>query len=364
MKINLKHFDFTLRPMSIKKDILDDYHKFKALKVKTEFQSVFLKIVRDQMKKPKYEVVGTHLSTKISKTWKLIDGDTKDILDKESLAKELINIVNLTRSARRELKYSYKEFDGAVYKVLNGVHVKKESILDISSRTAANSPYATKLPRNNSNYIGVELEFNSNVICETQETIAKSLQDAKLSKYVSVGYDGSCGYEVRVLLPEDNFQEILTQIMTILKNKGFTTDTRCGTHVHLDMRNRDYKLVYENLFTTQNFLEKFLIPTRLTNRGFCKKNVCSTFDEQSQSGDRYQAININSYYKYKTLEVRMHHGTLVANELIPWIEFLLKVVNRGDKLNMLVTDVESSKQALNLDDEFVEKIKQRLSLVS
>jgi hypothetical protein len=43
----------------------------------------------------------------------------------------------------------------------------------------------------------------------------------------------------------------------------------------------------------------------------------------SDRGDRYRALNMLAYESHKTLEVRMHHGTVKADEIISWIRILL-----------------------------------------
>lgn len=360
MKINLDHFSFETCPMRIESSILGEYEKFKKLKVKTDYQKLFIQMVKTKMKSIPMQIVGTHLKSKIKKTWNKPESD----FNKESLAKEIISALSEERNKKRKVKVESKTYDGASFGLIGGVHPHGESgaILQIGKNTTANDPFKDKLPKlSKTNYIGVELEFNDGVLGETTKTIAEALKSAGLAKFVCVGTDSSCGFEVRCLFNETNFEGTLRDILSILNNKGFKVDQRCGAHIHLDMRNRDVKVCYENMFKAQDFLRQFLSQTRLGNTYYHKQNTKDKFEDQAALKDRYHSINADSYKKYKTLEIRMHQGTLDPGELIPWIKLLTKIVNRKEVLNLPKIDtLEVATTELEIETELVKEIETRL----
>jgi hypothetical protein len=260
------------------------------------------------------------------------------------------------------MKSEIKHFDGASYGVIGGVLDKPNNINEIGKKTTTNDPYAHKIPRHkNKNYIGIELEFNQ-INGVSQEAIANKLKDAGVARYINVTTDGSCGWEVRVLLPEDNYIEPLTKIIKVIKDMGHLADHRCGAHVHFDMRNRDVKMVYENLFKTQKFLRKFLTRNRKYNR-FCQMNKADTFDKQFSLGDRYYALNVQSYSKHKTIEIRMHQGTLDAQELLPWIKILLRIVNYKTVIPTKVNTLKQARKQFEIDEDLSKMLEQRILTV-
>jgi hypothetical protein len=357
-----EHFKFETIPQRLKKEILEQFETVKAKKNKDDFDLMFIQAVKQKMKQVRMKLVVTHTTSGLKKEWVI---DSKDAeIDHNRYMAEVADLVRLTRTARKkEIKRLAKNFDGASYETVGGVFVKSNLINEIGSRCTINDPFMAKNPRKPKvNYIGVELEFNK-IAGQTTQTIGAALKKANLARYVHVGEDGSCGgidargnrmrgFEVRVLLEENNFQDTLEKICKVIKDLGFKTDATCGTHVHLDMRNRDVKRSYANLFSVQLLLRKFLTYDRKHNI-YCMKNEFATFDEHTEHAtgreSRRCGINTQSYYKYKTIEIRMHQGTLEVSKLAPFIKLLLKVVNFNGSINKTVHTLKQAKDILQVD---------------
>lgn len=357
-KVNLDHFAFEVKKMKLTQAIIEEYNTVKAKPKPEPYELEFISLFESKKDQAPSKLVVTHLPTKITKDWTKIDySDDK----KESFAFEVMDYVNSIRKEARKVASVKKQFDGVDYEVVGGVFNKTGNILDIGKFTTTNDPLKPKSPKlPKTNYIGVELEFNKHpTISLGIKEIAKKLQDEGLSRYVCVGTDTSCGYEVRVLLSDDNFTPTLTKIMSVLSDMGFGTDTRCGTHVHLDMRNRDVKRCYANMYQAQTLLRRLLPATRRKST-YCTANNEDTFDKQLENGDRYKGINVMSYSKYKTLEVRLHQGTLDPNKLIPWINLLLKIVNKKDKVIEPVDTIKKAIPVFELDKEIVQALRKRI----
>jgi len=342
-----------------------EYKKIESVK-RTETHKFFLKQFRKQLLvvPPKYTLI--HVPTGLKH--ELILKTTSDKPNREQAKQELIEKIRAYRKKMKDLRPKINEFDGAIYKTIGGVFTDKREILKLAPLLSTNDPLKDKRPRSpTKNYIGVELEFNRHGSDpHTTTTIADLLKKENLAKFVSVTTDPSCGFEVRVLLEEDNFEESLHKIMTVLKNKGFSTEYNCGTHVHFDMRRRDIKTVYKNLFYTQKFLRKFLTRARKHNQ-FCQLNKLDSFDAhyeaQTVRGNRYYGINTLSYSKHKTIEIRMHHGTLDADVLIPYIKMVLTIINYSGELKKNILTLKQAKAAFGLNDDFTKTLATRISSV-
>lgn len=357
MKFNKAHFNFETVSQRLKKEILAEYTACKAKTKKTEHDKLFIEMVQKKIDEIKFKLVGTHIPSGVKKSWMISQKEG----DYESYMKSLVDAVRMSREeAKKQLSIKNKMFEGSPYETVGGVMRRPNLVNEIGKKMTINDPFKAKNPRKNKvNYIGVELEFNANVPNENVDSIARALTAAGLSRYVCVGTDSSCGFEVRVLLEDTNFEETLTKIIEVLKGKGFTTDRRCGTHVHLDMRNRDVKKCYKNLFSSQMFLRKFISKDRKKNT-YCRKNVTATFDDEVMLGDRYRGINVHSHRKYKTLEIRMHQGTLDAAKLISWIKLLVKVVNYEGELVTKVMTLKQASEKLKLEEGLFKDLEARL----
>jgi hypothetical protein len=379
-KYNLENFSFETSPQRLKQEILDQYEQALAKKKKDDFDKMFIQTVKQKMKQVRMKLVVTHKPSGIKKSW-VIETEI-DQINKENYIKEVMHLVQITRAAkRREIRTEAKVFDGARYQTIGGVfngsvarEISESRINTIGKSCTTNNPFVAKAPRKpRINYIGVELEFNA-LRNQSVDTIGAALQNAKLARYIHVGEDGSCGgfdtqgnrlrgFEVRVLLEETNFEETLGKICEVIKGIGFKTDETCGTHVHLDMRNRDVKRCYANLFKTQLLLRKFLTRDRKHNV-FCMKNAFPTYDEHMANAtgreSRRCSINTLSYTKYKTLEVRMHQGTLDVEKLVPFIKLLTKVANYEGTLEKTIHTLKQAKDVLKVEEPLFKDLAGRL----
>lgn len=212
-------------------------------------------------------------------------------------------------------------------------------------------------------YIGIEIEFNykRGTWHDSQErSIIQSLENAGVSQYCELTEDGSCGLELKVLVPENNFKAPLRKIFKVITGLKHRADRRCGLHVHLDMRNRDVKACYKRLFMTQKLLYK-LLPSHRRYNEFCRANFYPEFDTELQERrhTRYLAINPHSYSKHKTLEVRLHQNTLSASTIINWISLLLNIVESYDIVDKPIETIEEVGQVLKLRHREFNSLKKR-----
>lgn len=358
MKLLMSQFKFIVKSRRFTGEIWSKYYSRKKVEKKSDDDKFYVRNVREASRQWEREVTVIHRPTKVKYT-QLVIGDK---INRRELINKVLAKVKDERQVGRKMKTTTKEFDGAHFVSIGGVFDRIGLINEIGKKTTTNDPYAHKKPRHpNKNYIGVEIEFNQ-VAGVDQNKIANALKAAGLARFINVTTDGSCGWEVRVLVPEENYAEPITQIMKVIKDLGHGADVRCGTHVHFDMRNRDVKMVYENLFLTQKFLRKFLTRNRKHNR-FCQMNKAETFDKQLSLGDRYYSLNVQAYSRHKTLEVRMHQGTLDPNELLPWIKLLLRIVNYKTVVPAKVNTLKQARKQFEIDEDLSKALEQRILTV-
>lgn len=212
--------------------------------------------------------------------------------------------------------------------------------------------YEKKFPTTSDNYVGIEIEF---LLLEKQtDKLQDALVKANLQFNVNYGRDGSVkdtefvpeygvtndryrdriiknidkryeGKEIRILATEIDLPIIIEKVCEIIKSYGGKINETCGLHVHLDMRNRNIDHVFNNFYFSQNLL--FATQPKARAKGeFCKVLRTRTIPPQS----RYYGINRLAYNRLRTLEIRMHDGSIDATEIKMWTGLLLKIANRKD----------------------------------
>lgn len=218
------------------------------------------------------------------------------------------------------------------------VFAQSGEVLKIYIKRNVQTLYEEKKPILLKKYIGIELEFCAPI---KKDELSLKLFRSGIHKYAQLKSDGSLrphpkeeGFELAILLEEANYKKDLQKITNLLSQIGAkASERRCGFHVHLDMRRRNKELVYSNLVACQYALLSIVDPSRYNNE-FCK--VVDTRKWPTEfTGDReerYKTINAAAYYKYKTLEVRMHEGSVDYNQITNWVDLLLKITNYSKKL--------------------------------
>ncbi len=194
---------------------------------------------------------------------------------------------------------------------------------------------------------GVEIEVTRLI---SQEAIAIALQAAGVAakvedyniltkKHWKIITDNSCGYEVvsPILWGEKGIAE-LRKVCETLTRIGCKANKHCGLHVHLGAdflglgRVRNFVKRYianeANLDAVQpkarrGSANRFCLPTSETMRTHLIDN-CLTIDEMRQlQHSRYSKLNLQSYRKYNTIEIRHHAGTTNATRIENWVRFLI-----------------------------------------
>lgn len=201
------------------------------------------------------------------------------------------------------------------------------------------------------NYVGVEVECISQL---NQSKITELLIEKapSLCKYVRIGHDGSVrvsekypfAFEFRIMAKQDMIQGVIQRFFTVLKGI-ISVNSSCGLHVHLDMRNRNYGQSYERLYTALPTLQS-MVPKSRRGNSYCKINEDKK-DWTRSGGDRYQAINPQSYRQRRTVEIRLHSATTNPMKVNNWIKLLTLIVDKQFEVDKKTGKPKEPQRSLN-----------------
>lgn len=199
-----------------------------------------------------------------------------------------------------------------------------------------------KNPKTKSPHIGLEFEFFTQA---DKYTILKNLSKAGLHNYCylttdnSIDPDDCCSencWEICVLVSQMSCSRILKKVISCLNKIKAKINNTCGLHIHVDCRritNRNPEQVFFSLMKMQKILFNFC-PERMNNH-YCQFTDFNLFNDALYSS-RYYAINASAYGKYKTIEVRLLHGTLNLDEIESFINCLKFAVYNAENLKSLM----------------------------
>lgn len=296
--------------------------------------------------------------------------------DIKDLQEQLKEKLSEKRQKVKETQPERREILGFEYDVVGGVFTEPGSVLKIGAKqNKMRRIRQRKIPHKliRANYVGIELEFYCKV---DRDHLEKLLADAGLASSVTVKDDVSIKpteerphrHEINVLTREEWLDETITKVCNVINSPTVSAEVNssCGLHVHLDVRNRDYKKVFYNLTGALPFLSKLVPPTRVNNR-YCVNNTLRNFDEflvQTGVDRRRQAINGEAYNKYRTIEVRMHSGSTNAVKIINWCRVLTTIAASEIALGDEVATLEDYSKFYRISDTMYSYLKARIEQLS
>ena len=161
--------------------------------------------------------------------------------------------------------------------------------------------------------IGIEIECYGLALGEKLPLWCREKGDGSLN----VG-----GIEFVALVKRSELEHRLYKLCDLIK--GYRVDKKCGLHIHLDCRSKsldEVKTIAKKLNTWLYALREFVASSRRDN-DYCKFGISER--------NRYRAVNICSFEKHKTIEIRLHSGTTDYTKIISWIRLLeLLLVVKG-----------------------------------
>lgn len=180
--------------------------------------------------------------------------------------------------------------------------------------------------------IEFELIFNSKKACDD---FGYAIRATGLGGYVTIKDDmsikrsmyDSAGIPHEVVFSyEVGHEDNVRKFCECLKGRAYVTES-CGTHFHIDVRHLDIDgvLTYGNRLAAAVPELRLLLPHARRNNKYCQKDINSIHDN-CVSPQKYAFINLASYNKHKTIEVRGHSGTINAEKILNWIAVCEKIM--------------------------------------
>jgi len=344
------------------------YKELALIKQFTKFKKGHVsRMVRNELRFIKEQVnkdleLYVDISNKRESSEKNRYNDRIDLLRKIHLVKNEISESRENASKINEYKL---RFYHSKYGYLSFTRFKKGEIIRLSNALNNVKYFQNKYvnPNKKENHVGVEIELISKL---DKDELASKLSECtkfKLGDYVEIKQDGSLRnnsdfkytHELTVLAEEFKIKEIIEEISKLLDGNS-TVNTSCGLHVHLDMRNRDVIKCYNNLVKSQKLLFKMQPKSRQKNT-YCTKNHSSKWN--GSTGSRYKAINKRAYDKFRTLEIRLHAGTIDYRKINNWIDILLLIVD-NDQIERAPRTLKALYKFIKLSKQLEDYVEHRI----
>lgn len=283
------------------------------------------------------------------------------------------------RNRHRDIRTTRKNILGYNYEMIGGVFTKDKAILTIQNNTDQMQRIQTpKKPANEfkSNYVGVELEL----FCKLDRAaLLKRFIEARLAGYIYVKDDGSLRpennyypHEVTILCKQSDVKEIIPRIIKVLRSKecDAAVNNSCGMHIHIDVRNRDPYVAYDRLVRGLPLLTRLVPKDRINNR-YCLTNDTPKLSSYYRDGlvengviagrdERYKAINPMSVQSHRTIEVRLHSGTVNAKKIINWIDICASIADTD--FTGQITTPENFYHSIKQDKELLDYMLERVNI--
>lgn len=240
------------------------------------------------------------------------------------------------RYVRKQEKYTNRVFQGNYYRLFGGVHKEPKMIISLGQQFARQHLQNLKKPTTGDNYVGVEIECYGAL---ERDDLEKVLIDKKMHKWARTVRDQTIkptearphAIELNFMFKESEADQSLKQVDEVLQAFNAEANNSCGLHVHLDARHRDPAIMFHNLVFFQDLLFK-LNPSRIGNT-YCQPAKTNDIALSEQT-NHYAAISSYSYQKYRTIEVRIHQGTVDAKRIRMWVCILTKIANYPSKIGL------------------------------
>lgn len=257
---------------------------------------------------------------------------------------------------------------GLEYEMTRGVFTESNTILKLKSFLNKEAIIAAEKKPHRfmpDNYVGIELEL----LCLADRATLKNLFiGLDLHRNVLIKTDGSLrhdnnipnnfiAHEITILCKEVEIESVIHRVCDALKTVDARVNDSCGMHMHFDARRRDAEIMFNNITRILPVLQGMVPIARRANR-YCQPND-STSLSASQGRGRYFAVNPESYNKYKTIEVRLHSGTVNAIKILNWFYTIKAAVDVSTKIAQTIKTPEAYIEQFNPSDKLADYIKAR-----
>lgn len=163
-----------------------------------------------------------------------------------------------------------------------------------------------------------------------------------------------------ILHGETGLQE-LQKVCTVLERLGAKVNKSCGMHLHFgaaDFTMQTWKNLVYNYASLEETIDGWMPESRrASNNQYCrtlrqdgweaKINSATTLQKLANnltSRSRYFKLNMESYWRHKTVEFRQHGGTIEFEKIANWIDFCSRLIDFSKQNRVTETNIESLTQ--------------------
>lgn len=149
----------------------------------------------------------------------------------------------------------------------------------------------------------------------------------------------------------------LRQLCTLLNSLGAKVNKSCGLHVHLDARHLTSEQVKAKGVNFERALPVMLsmVPKSRRSNTYCKPSVSNL------NGSRYYAVNLTAFYKYKTVEIRLHSGTTDFTKIYNWA-VLMTSIFKASGVRKRCVDLNELTEYVRIPESVLEYAQRRIDL--
>ena len=161
-------------------------------------------------------------------------------------------------------------------------------------------------------------------------SVRRSMNDEERNNYQSVELTTPKLYAV------DGLRKVKTAL-EVWNGIGASVNNSCGFHVHVDAYNFSQRELARLLLVWMRIepVVYFLVSPSRRNNSYAKfwrreslYNIANMILGRIDDDDRYYALNLAAFRKYKTVEFRVHQGTTNFEKVKSWTIFCLKLVEK------------------------------------
>lgn len=147
--------------------------------------------------------------------------------------------------------------------------------------------------------------------------------------------DSSLGPNGREFYPSRPFvslQEGLKAVRGLRKylRDDFVADERCGLHIHIDAQafgSGSSRQAFAQNIAGLEFLFYYVLPRSRRQGQYAQPT--SWVGQNTRERDRYFGMNVCSYHKFRSLELRYHSGTYNVNRITQWVRLIWTLYKLG-----------------------------------
>lgn len=273
---------------------------------------------------------------------------------------------------KKEVKTTvkYTGIDTVVYDKIGGVMRHEHTFIKLDKSFRRTKTKKSKAPNTKEEYVGIELEYASKL---TIDEIVEIIVDMGLYNQVRPMLDSSIQVtkeypnkiELCILSKLSELDKTLDKLKTLITHENFLVNNSCGLHVHVDARDESrVAKIYGNLTSMQSLLFSLAAESRRCNF-YCTPVLSTNFEDADGKGlgSHYAAISKHSYYKHKTIEVRIHESTLDLTLVKKWINLIQRIskYNGPDlALGTLNSELKQLREQIAPEPELMEYVERSL----